>query len=282
MRSLSLAVVCALLMAPAAPQGIRWLKTLEEGKREAFAGRRFLILYFEDSASNQSFKMDHDTWNNPAVTALARNFVCVRIDNTDLSLGHNMILRDRAQKLLLRYRIQYTPTTVVTDAAGGEILRLTGYVRENDLREALSRIPADAGELSAVLERLDADPDNTRLKIEAADAYRLLRMPLQSNRYYDQVRAADTMRADPGLAERLALAHALNRYDLKQLKEAVGELEKILDDYPGSVQRAFKLFMLVRAYRELLNDVAARDYLNRLEKEFPESEYTRRARSLLQ
>lgn len=284
MGRLSLVLVCALLAAAArpAPGEISWLRGFEEGRKLAFEQRKLIVLYFEDSANNQSFKMDHDAWKAPGVAALAGGFVCVRVDNTELSLGRNMILRDKAQKLILRYRITYTPTIVIIDPAGNEILRSVGYLAGKDLTAMLRGLPTDTGDLSGVLERLEQETGNIPLKIRAGDLYRAFKMPSLSNKYYHEAAGSDTLRLNRRLAEHVAVSEALNYYDLKELKRTVSALEAILDTYPASPQRPFHLYLLVKTHRELLNDVAAKDCLIQLEKEFPESEYTALARSLFQ
>ncbi len=279
----SFAVACVMVVAAAAAtaQEIAWFKMFDEAKRWAFEERKLIVLYFEESAVNQSFRMDRDTWCRPAVVELAKRFVCVRVDNTELSFGSNMILRDKAQKLILRYRIQYTPTVVIIDPAGNEITRLIGYTAEKDLAARLAALPPDTGELSAVLSRLEKDPEAAGLKVQAGDLYRRLRMPLLSNRFYAEVARGEALRADSALAEHVAVSRALNCYDLKELREVVDVLERVLDQYTRSPDHAFHLYMLAKAHHELLNDVAARDYLHRLEKEFPDAEWTARARDLI-
>jgi thioredoxin-related protein len=283
MHPRSFAVACVMVVAAAAAtaQEISWFRMFDEAKRRAFEERKFIVLYFEESAVNQSFRMDRDTWRRPAVAELAKRFVCVRVDNTELSFGSNMILRDKAQKLILRYRIQYTPTVVIIDPAGNEITRLLGYTAEKELAARLASLPSDMGELSAVLSRLEKDPEAAGPKVQAGDLYRRMHMPLLSNRFYAEVDHADTLKADSALAEHVAVSRALNCYDLKELREAVDVLERVLDEHPRSPDRAFHLYMLAKAHHELLNDVAARDYMRRLEKEFPDAEWTARARDLV-
>jgi len=191
-------------------QEIQWIANYDTAKQRAFAGKFFIILYFENGMIGQSFKMDREIWNRPSIIALAKNYICFKVDYTRLSQSRNMIARDRVDRLGLKYRIKNTPAVIISDAVGNELQRSVGYMSENDLGEMLKKFPLNLADLYPVLERLVGDPDNVRLKIQAGDIYRNLKMPLVSNRYYAEVENSDTVKVDRELADHIATSRAVN------------------------------------------------------------------------
>jgi len=261
-------------------QQIDWLRNLGEAKLQATVENKLILLYFESTSSERSLKMDMETWNQPPIVQIAKKFVCVRIDFEQMRQSANIILKDRNQSLITRYRVTYLPTLVFIDIHGHVFLRAEDFESAQEMKTLMQALPTDLSNVYPTLTALEKEPDNVRLKIAVADSFQRLRQFQISNEYYREMSNADTLKIDQELAEHVDMYTAMNHYELNELHASIDLFERVLDKYPGSKHHPEQLFMLAKLYLLTLNDIRAREYLDMLEKEYPKNYFTHLARGL--
>ncbi len=74
-------------------------------------------------------EMDHTTFADPRVAAAAESFHMVRVDLTDEN--------DDTDALTDAYDVHGVPTTIILDASGREVKRMVGYVKTDEMLEAM-------------------------------------------------------------------------------------------------------------------------------------------------
>lgn len=281
LRHLIIALSLLAAVRPVNAQGIHWVLDIDEAKRQAYAENKFLLLLFEYASYDRSARMTSDVWNQDSIVALSRTYVCVRVDYEMMRTSHNIVLKDKNQKLSTRYRVTYLPTVVITDPPGNALIRFTDEIPLSDITGIMRSLPGDLNHLYGVLLQLETSPADIGLQLAAADEYQHLEVSHLSSMYYSQVEENDTMKNDTRLAERVQSAQALNFERLGQVVKAIEIFERLLDTRPQSANRPYQLYMLTKLYSKRLRAIRARDYYNILSKEYPKSEYTFRAWELL-
>ncbi|MGA2622401.1 MAG: thioredoxin family protein [Bacteroidota bacterium] len=262
-------------------QQVQWRKNFDEAKVDALTEGKLILIYFESTSDEHCFTMDSEMWNQPAIIKMSKRFVCVKIDFEQMRLSSNMIRKDRNQKLAVRYRVSYLPTTVFIDLLGNIFLRVEGFVRAPEMMEKMETLPTDLSSVYFLLAELEKTPDNVGMRIAAADSFRQLNLYEASNMYYRETAHTDTVRRNQKLSEHVDMSMARNYAELNEVHAAIDLLERMLDKYPGSAQRPEQLYLLARLNLQALNEIRAREYLDVLEKNFPESPFTKRAARLL-
>ncbi|MCW3100706.1 MAG: Thioredoxin-like domain [Chthonomonadaceae bacterium] len=105
-----------------------WLHSFQTGLKLAQQSHRPVLLSFHTPGCSWCAKMDAETFTDPAIVELSRNFVCVVVDSeTEIDV-------------VKRYDITEFPTTVLTDPQGHLLSASTGYVPASELLPALRKI----------------------------------------------------------------------------------------------------------------------------------------------
>ena len=261
---------------------IRWYVNFDEAKKVAFDQNKLMILFFEAGSTDWSYKMISETWNQPSVIEAAQHFVCVRIDFEQMQQSRNILMKDRNQQLVVRYRVTYIPTTVVIDVAGNDLLHITDFITDKELAPRLRALPRNLDQLYPALKQLEKTPEDVGLKILAGDSYQLLNLPVISNRYYEDVADAETLLKDHKLGEHVAFARATNFHLMGQLHKSIDLCEQILDQYPESLERPKHLYTLVKLCWEDANEIRSTQYYTTLKTRYPNSQYTKLAREIVE
>lgn len=278
--TLALTVMACLSSPFLACQEIHWYTNFDEAKSDALAHDKFMILFFEQSSGDRSFKMNSGTWNQLPVIEQAERLICVRIDYDQMRVSNDLMWRLKNDKLATRYRLEYLPLTVFIDPLGSVIARADGYVGTEDLTRIIRDIPKDVAKLFVALRNLDAKSDDALLAIGVGDAYHSIGMAQLSNQYYRQADDADTVKQDPVLAEHLQTFTALNYRLLGDRQKCIRLLEEALDKYPKSENRPAQMFLLAKFYLEDTDEIKAREYATILQKIYPGNRYTTMAQDL--
>lgn len=273
--------VVFLLPAVAHCQQVEWRRNFDEAKVDALAEGKLILLYFESTSDEHCFTMDSETWNQPAIVKMSNQFVCVKIDFEQMRLSSNLIRKDRNQKLAVRYRVNYLPTTIFIDLLGNVFLRVEGFVRAPEMKEKMESLPTDLSRVYFLLAELEKTPDNVSMRIAAADSFQQLKLYEASNTYYRETAHTDTVKRNRKLSEHVDMSMARNCVALNEVHAAIDLLERMLDKYPGSRLRPEQLFLLAGLNLQALNEIRAREYLDVLEKDFPGNPFTKRAERLL-
>lgn len=277
-------VLTLCLLTPAAAagaQGIHWLIDIDEAKRQAYAENKFILLLFEYASYDRSARMTSDVWIQDSIIALSGRFICLRVDYEMMKESHNIVLKDKNQKLITRYRIIYLPTVLIIDPAGDALIRFTDEIHLSEIKSIMSSLPSDLNNVFAVLRRLEAAPDDVGGQIAAGDEYQRLQVSHLSSMYYSRAEESDSVKNDPNMSEHVQSAQAINFERLGETAKSIEIYEGLLDTRPDSKHRPYRLFMLTKLYLKRLREIRARDYYNILKKEYPRSEYTFMAWELL-
>lgn len=111
---------------------VTWAVDYDAALAQAQRGRKPVLISAHMPGCGWCRKMDAETFTHPGVVALARQFVCVRIDS------------DVDSALTAKYRIDQFPMTLILNPEGREITRFAGYVPPERfatiLKELLSTI----------------------------------------------------------------------------------------------------------------------------------------------
>jgi thioredoxin-related protein len=279
-RFLAFTAVASICSLGTQAQEIRWYTNFDEAKADALVQNKFMILYFEQSSSDRSFKMNSGTWNQPSVIEQAEKLICVRIDYDQMRVSNDLMWKLKNEKLETRYRVDYLPLTVFIDPLGYVITRADGYIAREDMTRIMGSLPKDVSKLFADLRELDAKPDDVPLTIAAGDAYHSIGMAQLSNQYYRQLEDTDTVKSDTALADHINTFTALNLRLLGDLQKCIRLLEEGLDRYPRSENRPAQLFLLTKFYLEDTNEIRAREYVTILQKSYPGNKYSTMAEGL--
>ena len=87
-----------------------------------------MLLSFHTPGCSWCAKMDAETFTDPGVVELSRNFVCVVVESETETAAVN------------RYHVTDFPTTLLTDPQGHLLSSTTGYVPASELLPTLRRI----------------------------------------------------------------------------------------------------------------------------------------------
>jgi tetratricopeptide (TPR) repeat protein len=283
MRHIIIASACLLIVIIArhevsVSQEIHWYRSFDDAKVEAYLQNKLLLLYFERSSSERSFKMDHESWNQLPIIDLSNNFIFVRIDYEE---GQWAIFRERYQQLARRYRVEFLPTTVIIDVIGNQFYRMEDYISVSEMKRVMQPLPKDLFEVYAVLKKLESQPTDVALLIAAGDSYQRINLPQMSNQYYEKVVDEETVKTNKKLADHIQTYRAINFHLMGELTRSIELFEECLDKYPTSGNRPLQLYMLTKLYLQYLNENRAEEYYRTLRREFPDNQYTKSAKKLL-
>ncbi len=104
---------------------VTWANSYEAGLALARQSGKPLLFSFHTPGCGWCQKLDAETFTDPTVVDLTRQFVCVRLDS-DVDIA-----------AVARYQVMEYPTTLFADARGKELARLTGYLPPDRFAPAL-------------------------------------------------------------------------------------------------------------------------------------------------
>lgn len=273
-------IITFLLVQSSLSQTTRWHIDYREAERQSFLERKFILLYFDNSTSDLSQRVQLEVWNQPSIQKLLANLTCARIDFDHMRKSRNLILKDINYKLFMKYKVLDLPTIIIIDPLGIELVRLTGLHAAKDVENTIRSLPKNVIELFDVLKQLSNSPHNVSLQLAVANVYQKLKMPDVSNKYLEPILGADTINQDSQLSEQVKQLLAINVAAMGKTRTAITLFETQLDEFPNSPSVPLYLYMLTKLYLQDLNDIKARDYLAILQRNYPTNPYTRRAEEL--
>jgi len=95
--------------------GIRWY-SYEEGMKIAGEQNKPVMIDIYANWCRYCKKLDKETYSNPDVIELAKNFVCIKVNS------------DERGDIASKYRVYGLPTVLFLQANGAEIHRIPGYL----------------------------------------------------------------------------------------------------------------------------------------------------------
>lgn len=117
-----------------APVEPAWIWDAEAGFAEAAASGKPVMMDFWAEWCAACKELDHRTYNQPAVLALAERFVCIKMDMTAKS--------ELNAALQARYAVVGMPTVIFFDSTGRERERFAGFKKAADLAPLMERVLA--------------------------------------------------------------------------------------------------------------------------------------------
>lgn len=105
-----------------------WIHSYQAGVRLAQRTHKPLLLSFHTPGCSWCAKMDVETYTDPRIVELSRNFVCVVVDE------------ETEPEAVKHYDVQGFPTTLLTDPQGHVLASTDGYVTAAELLPDLQRV----------------------------------------------------------------------------------------------------------------------------------------------
>jgi thiol:disulfide interchange protein len=114
---LGLAGLAVALMAPtsAASKGITWNDSLAKGLELAKKENKPALIDFYADWCSWCKRLDSDTYTDSKVIELSKRFVMIKVNT------------ENERRAMFKYGVRSLPTIVITDSAGREVNRVTGY-----------------------------------------------------------------------------------------------------------------------------------------------------------
>ena len=111
-----------------------WIWDAKAGFAEAAASGKPVMMDFWAEWCAACKELDHKTYKQPEILALAERFVCIKMDMTERTAA--------TAALLERYSVVGMPTVIFFDATGRERERFAGFKNAGDLAPILERVLA--------------------------------------------------------------------------------------------------------------------------------------------
>jgi hypothetical protein len=212
--------------------------------------------------------MQQEVWESARIARAAERYLSVLADSGD-------------QTLNVKYQVVVNPTTLITDPWGNEVFRVAGYLDPDKVERILNAVPKDFSALAPSARALRQDGSDPKALLGAAGYYESQGLRQVSERLYDKAASAPTVSADPVARRQVVIARGLNLLLMGRDKDAAGAFQKELDKDPTGAGSDALLLGLVNAHLQGGRRREAETAVKALEKSFPESRYTARARENL-
>lgn len=123
------AAVCFLsAVHPVVSYAINWNYSLDESLEQAAAEIKPIMIDFYGESCEWCKKLDKETFSDPQVDLLSKNFVCVKIDG------------NKNPALLDKYKIPGVPAVIFLNNSGAEIERIIGYREPAPFIEVMQKV----------------------------------------------------------------------------------------------------------------------------------------------
>lgn len=113
--ALALTLAPATFAAPKQTSQIQWTENLEKGLAQAKKEKKPALIDFYAEWCGWCERMDKDTYTDPKVIELSKQFVMIKVNTED------------ARRAAIKHGVRSLPTIVITDGDSREIGRVTGY-----------------------------------------------------------------------------------------------------------------------------------------------------------
>jgi thioredoxin-related protein len=271
-KKLSLAVLLLAIAvtSKADSAGISWFKDLEKASEVAGKTNRPMMIEFWADWCAACKVMDKDIYTDPKLIAAVKGkLVSVRI--------HFDLQKD----LVRRYNVPALPYIVFTNSNGTELMHHRGILNAEQLTAVVKALPADVSEFNRLDRALQENKNHFDSLVGMGRALKAAGFLLSSNEYYARAAARHEAKHDAGKREFIMTEMGQNFLDLQDPKLAAQIFETCLKEFPQSPNRPDFLLNLANAHVMNGQKGKARKTLETLTKDFPQSEASSKAQSLL-
>jgi tetratricopeptide (TPR) repeat protein len=234
---------------------------------------------FKEDFQDRCAQLEDEVLVKPDVVAAAARFVPVIADE-GLLASARIDTQDR--NLNRRYQVGTLPTVLFADPWGNEIIRVVGRVPKDKFLQVVKAIPADFIALENAGRRLRDDHENGEGLVAAAAFYDERGLPIVSERLYAAALDTPQLKSDLAARRRVATWRGLSLLRLNRAGEAAAIFEQALAEAPDGPGSDALLFGRLMAELQSGDSKEARAVLTTLEKTFPQSPYTAKARQHLE
>ena len=281
-------VLTAMLAPAAQTPAIPWRKDIPQSLAEAEERRRPLLIRFDvdpcgryvlpgetdelgrrvqgEIDLTECDRMERDVWSSPAIAQSSARFVTILTGDTAL------------RTLNKRYNVVSTPTVLLADPWGNEIVRLVGYVERTVVQRVIDAIPTDFRVIEAHARALRGDPQNVEATERLARFYESAGLREFAARYYARGLLTEAARRDAVVRRRLFVGHGTNLMMMAKNAEASTVFRNAFEedrDGPGGDVLLFG-WMMAELQQARIKE-AERPYRELLAR-FPDSKYTAKAK----
>ena len=119
---------------------IHWVTNEEQGRAQALAEGKPVLVDFGASWCTACKELEHKTFPDPAVKEEAARFVAIHVDATDDEAPDTV-------RLTKKYDVKGLPTVIMMDAQGNEVVRFNEFVPPDKFVAALKKVPSGGAEV---------------------------------------------------------------------------------------------------------------------------------------
>jgi TolA-binding protein len=225
-----------------APEGVKWLTSMEEGKSEASSQKKHLVVYYSADWSKMSEQFEYDVLDNEEVQKKLAEFVAVHID------------ADVDEETPKTYGVTAFPTTIFYTPEGEEVTRVVGAVEPKKFLALLDDILAGKVEtLKELLAREEANPDDLNLAYKVGTMYVETGRSDKASSRFEKIIARDPENKTGHLPDAL-MQLGFIELTAQQAEEALKLFNRVIEEYPDSPE-ARKCAVYVGDAEHFLNNV---------------------------
>jgi len=256
--------------AAAKQNSIFWFKDLEKASEAAQKTNQPMMIDFWADWCAPCKLMDAEVYGNPAViSSVGRKIVAVRIHF------------DLQPEMVRKFNVTALPYLVFTNSYGTELLHHSGMLEADDLTALVNAFPDDVAELNRLDRILQEDKNHFEGLLAMGRELRAAEFFASSNDYYERAVKQSDARKNPARRESILFEMGWNSLELQDGKTATSTFERCLKEFPESERKPEILLGLGRAHVLSDRKEKARRLLNSLIAQYPQSEASIKARTLL-
>lgn len=216
--------------------------------------------------------------SRPDVVAATARFVPVLSDE-GLLPGAKIDPQDR--NLNRRYQVATFPTVLFADPWGNETIRLVGRVPKDAFLQVVKAIPEDFAPIEKASRLLRENPESALALVASAAFYQDRGLLPVSERLFERALGMSELTADVASRRQVVIARGMNLMRMDKAVEAARLFERTLAEAPDGPAGDALLFGWLAALLQRGSAKEARSVFADLEKRYPASPYTAKAKQNL-
>ncbi len=230
---------------------------------------RLVMIEFYTSWCLYCGKLEKDTFGDPRVVGLSKDFVCAKLD------------ADVQKAAAARYEPEGFPTVVFATSSGDEILKVSGYRGPEPFLTIMKAVHEQGPKIAEHLGRIEKDPRDGQAQEALGTIYLDLGLGEKAAEHLDAALklAPSTPAAEGGESDRMRIEFLLGKAAAaeKDYGKAAKIFQRLIGPNPQAARPAY-LLELGRAYEAAGKDAKAKETYSKLAKLFPGSPEAEAAR----